>query len=101
MAEDLNERLAKAAGSGARMSDYVDQVVTVLSIEKEPSPFTKGETSVKATVLAGDDEVTFYTTPTATRQLLEIEDEIPCDLRIESFPGQFGKTGYKFIAPND
>jgi hypothetical protein len=100
--ETLEERLAKAAGGGDKLSNYDGQVVTVAAITKEPSSFKKGETAVKATLITEDgNESELYVTPTAARQLLEIEEDLPLDLRVQSFPGQFGKTGYKFIAPNE
>ena len=66
----------------------------------EPSPFRKGGTSVRAIVLDADgNEVSFYATPTAARQLLAIQDDLPTELRVVSFPGQFGKPGYRFEEP--
>ena len=94
----LAERLKDAAGGGARMSNFDGQVLNVLSIEKEPSKFQKGATAVQATVLTPEgEEVTFYVTPTAANQLIEVEADLPLELRVESFPGQFGNTGYLFV----
>ncbi len=93
----LSERLKSAAGGGLRMADFDGQTVTVVSIEKEPSPFDKTKTSVRATIIdAEGNEVSFYVTPTSASQLIEVEDELPLELRVVSFPGQFGKTGYLF-----
>lgn len=100
---DLSERLEKAAGGGKgpRMSDYVGQTITVVGIEKGPSPFEKGRTSVKATIIdAEGNEVWFYVTPTGADQLLVFnEDEFPIELGVESFPGRMGNPGYKFVEP--
>lgn len=96
---DIAEELNKAAGGGARLSDFDGQTITVVSIVKEASPFEKGGTSVKATALTSEgEEVVFYTTPTAGRQLIKAEELeiLPLELKVVSFPGQFGKTGYKF-----
>jgi hypothetical protein len=98
--ESLADRLAKAAGGGQKMSSFEGEVLTVVSIEKEPSQFEKGGTAVKATVVTSEgDEVQFYTTPTGARQLIEIEEDLPQELLVVSFLGQFGKTGYKFDTP--
>lgn len=99
---NLADKLARAAGGGPRMSDFDGQVVQVLGIETEASPFQKGEQSVKATILHPEtgEEVWFYTTPTAGRQLQAIEEDLPAELKVVSFPGQFGKTGYKFEEPD-
>ncbi len=93
---DLAGRLNKAAGGGDRLSSYDGQHITVVSIKKSPSSFQEGGTSVKATILdQNQTEVELYVTPTAARQLIEIEPDLPLDVKVVSFPGQFGKTGYK------
>lgn len=102
MGETLAQRLAKSAGSGDRMSNYDGKIITVIAIETEPSAFQKGTLAVKVIGTDEDgDQVSFYATPTAGRQLQEIEDLLPTDLRVTSFAGQFGKTGYKFSDPNE
>ena len=93
----ISERLKKAAGGGPRIADFEDQVVTVVSIEKEPSKFEPGNWSVKATIVdENGDESWFFCTPTSGNQLMEIEADLPLELKIVAFPGQFGKTGYMF-----
>lgn len=97
---DLAQRLAEAAGGGARIKDFDGQVINVLSIETGPSPFEKGGTQVKVTALDPEgNEVAFFATPTAGRQLIALEEDLPLELQVESFPGQFGKTGFKFVEP--
>lgn len=98
---DLSKKLADAAGAAARIGDFDGQTINVLSIEANDSPFpdakAKGQMQVVVTALDGDgNEVTFFATPTAGRQLIAIEEDLPVELRVVSFPGQFGKTGYKF-----
>lgn len=98
---DLAKKLSEAAGSAARIGDFDGQVLNVLSIDANDSPFpdakAKGQKQVVVTALDADgNEVTFFATPTAGRQLIAIEDDLPQELLIVSFPGQFGKTGYKF-----
>ena len=96
---DVAARLDKAAGGGGGISSFDGQTVNVVSIEKTPSTFKPGETAVKATILdANGNEAQVYVTPTGARQLLEVEDVLPLELKVVSFPGQFGKTGYKFEA---
>lgn len=93
---DLAARLNKAAGGGARLSAYDGQHITVVSITKSPSTFQEGATSVKATILdQNQTEVELYVTPTAARQLIEIESDLPLDVKVVSFPGRMGKTGYR------
>jgi len=97
--DSLSERLKKAAGGGARMSDYDGRVITVVSIEVGPSQFEKGGKQVTVTAIDDEaNEVTFYATPTGGRQLIAVEEELPLELTVVSFPGQFGKTGYRFEA---
>lgn len=94
---DLAKKLSEAAGGGLRMSDFDGQTLEVLSIEKSPSPFEKGAISVTVTALTSEgEEVSFYATPTSGNQLIAIEEDLPASLRVVSFPGQFGKTGYLF-----
>lgn len=102
MAEDLATRLANAAGGAASITAYVDQEVTVVSIAKSAGKFPGQDVSVKATLLVGDgaEEVEVYVTPTIARQLIEVEDTLPINVTVLSFPSSFGKPGYKVeLAP--
>lgn len=93
----LADKLKDAAGGGARMSDFDGQTLQVLSIAVAQSQFDKDGKQVTVTALTAEgDEVTFYATPTSGRQLIAIEEDLPQELRVVSFPGQFNKTGYLF-----
>lgn len=96
MTEDLAARLNKAAGSGASITGYEGQVVTFASITKTAGKFPGQDVSVKATILdaEGNEEVV-YVTPTIGRQLIEVEDVLPIDAKVVSYPSNFGKPGYK------
>ena len=97
MTESLEERLNKAAGGGATIAAFDGQTITVTSITKEKGKFPGQDVSVKAKLL--DSELTeheVYVTPTGARQLIEIEDTLPLDLVVVSFPSSYGKAGYKF-----
>ena len=97
MAESLEDRLNKAAGGGAGLSAFDGQTVTVTKIVKEKSRYPEQEFFVKATIVDSElNETVIAVTPTAGRQLVEIEDVLPVDLVVVSFPSSYGKTGYKF-----
>lgn len=97
MTESLEERLSKAAGSGATIATFDGQTVTITGITKEKGKFPGQEVSVKAKLLDADlNEHEVYVTPTGARQLIEVEDTFPLDLTVVSFPSSYGKTGYKF-----
>jgi hypothetical protein len=96
----LADKLNEAAGGGRSMSSFDGEVITVVGIEVAASQFDKNGKQVTVSAVTSDgDEVTFYATPTGGRQLIAIEEDLPQDLLVESFPGQFGKTGYKFVTP--
>jgi hypothetical protein len=100
MPESLEERLNRSAGGGSRPSEYEGQVLNWVSIETEPSPFRKGEVSVKALAVTPEgNEVEMYVTPTMGRQLQELEEDLPLELGVLGFPGQFGNKGYKLVMP--
>lgn len=94
---NLAQKLSEAAGGGARMSDFDGQTLQVLSIEVAQSPFDKDGKQVTVSALTAEgEEVSFYATPTSSRQLIAIEEDLPASLTVVSFPGQFNKTGYLF-----
>jgi hypothetical protein len=96
---DLAERLAKATGGkgGGGLSVYEGQTLTVASIEAVASQYQKGTNVARVAALTeAGEEVSFIATPTASRQLFEIEDTLPQELKVVSFSGQGGNKGYKF-----
>jgi hypothetical protein len=98
---DLAERLNKAAGGGdaqegeedRRIAEFTGQTVTVVSFEEKPTKFGP---KVIATILdAEGNEVVILTTPTSGRQVKEVADQLPLELKVVSFDSNFG-PGYKF-----
>ena len=99
MTDDVAARLAKPTNAGATRKDGA--VITVVSIVKDVSPFDSTKTRVKATVVdAEGNESVEYVTPNQATALLQVEDLLPVELKVTTFPGQFNKTGYGFAAPN-
>lgn len=103
MADDFAARLARAGGGGTRreakkIKEFDGQVVTVASIKTVDAGGKFGPSVIATYVTAEGDEVDVWQTGNSGRQLTEIADFLPKELKVESFDTDFGNRGYKYVA---
>ena len=82
-----------------RIAEYEGQTLTVLSYEIGKASF--GTSYTVTAVNSNGDEVQFYATPYSGSQLEAIEDDLPAELKVVSFPSAYGKKGYALEEPGD
>jgi hypothetical protein len=106
MSDDFAARLAAAGGGSGtkknlppagRIKEFVGQTVTVTGI-KEVAGGKFGPSVLASYVDAEGNEGEFWTTPNSGRQLKEVADYLPQDLKVETFESEKGNNGYKFVA---
>jgi hypothetical protein len=106
VSDDFAARLAAAGGGtgtkkdlppAGRIKEFVGQTVTVTGI-KTVTGGKFGDSIIAQYVDADGNEGEFWTTPNSGRQLKEVADFLPQDLKVETFESEKGNNGYKFTA---
>lgn len=94
--EDIQAALDEAAGGGEKLSEYVDQRIVVTGFVLKDGQY--GEYAVITAVNSEGEEITISSGGTVVlpqlKKLKELE-AFPCEITVTSFPGQFGKPGYR------
>jgi hypothetical protein len=106
MSDDFAARLARAGGSGTakkdlppakRIREFDGQVVTVASV-KTVSGGKFGDSVIATYIDDEGNETDVWQTGNSGKQLKEIADFLPRELKVESFDTDFGNRGYKYVA---
>lgn len=97
---DVAARLSAAVGgtgqrkTAKKIKDYEGQTLTFVSIKEVQGG--KFGASVIATVFEGDGtETEVWTTKVSGKQLQEVNDQLPLDLKVVGFDTPYGTRGIK------
>jgi hypothetical protein len=102
---DVAARLAQASGGGVKkdfppakkIREFDGQTVTVFSA-KAVDGGKFGESVIATYILEDGSEVDVWQTGNSGRQLQEVKDLLPLELKVESFDTEFGNKGFKYTA---
>jgi hypothetical protein len=103
---DVAARLARAGRGGVkkdlppakRIREFDGQTVTVFSVKTVSTGGKYGDSIIATYILEDGSEVDVWQTGNSGKQLKEVADLLPLELKVESFDTEFGNRGYKYVA---